>query len=126
MNPKIKKIYFATQGVAVLVWWAVLFFSPEIQQYFLIPGADSLTLTAYLPADALLIGFGSLYCAARWPQVAAVRIAWLMAGAIWYLTSYLFILCALGDLPIHGPFGMTMISLAMMFMLHPDSMEERR
>ncbi len=59
MNPKIKKVYFAIQGVAVLAWWAVLFFCPEIQQYFLLPDADPLTLTAYLPADGFLIGFGS-------------------------------------------------------------------
>ncbi len=121
MKPGAKKIYFLIQGMAVLLWWVAMFLWPEIQLYFIQPGADAITITAYLPADVLMVGFGSLFCAARWPSVAAVRIAWLMAGAIWYITSYLFILYFLGDLPVHGPFGMTWVSVAMIAMLWPDS-----
>lgn len=117
MKPKSKRIYFLIQGVAVLAWWALMLLAPEVQNYFLRPGTDALTITAYLPADALLIGFGSLFVALRWPGRSALRLAWMMAGAIWYLTCYLFVLFFWGDLPVHGPFGMSCISLAMMVML---------
>lgn len=120
MSPKLKRIYFFIQGVAVLVWWVVLLLVPEMQKYFLQPGADSLTITAFIPADVILVGLGSLYCAARWPKLMAVRVAWLMAGAIWYLTTYLFVLHIWGELPIHGPFGMTAISSAMIAMLSKE------
>lgn len=80
--------YFALQGAAVAAWWIALALRPEWRAHFLPDGFPERALTAFAPADALLLVAGSWTLAAsiargwRW----TIPLAWLVAGAVDYAT----------------------------------------
>lgn len=55
--------YLIVQGVAVYLWWAVLLLFPAAREPFKAPGAPDATLLAFIGADLLLYGGGSLFAA---------------------------------------------------------------
>jgi protein-S-isoprenylcysteine O-methyltransferase Ste14 len=82
--------FFATQGVAVLAWWVMLWRIPSTRPWFTPPGWPASTLTAFRVPDLALLAGGSL--AAGWLSLRAKPAAggarWLVAGAMAYGTLF--------------------------------------
>jgi protein-S-isoprenylcysteine O-methyltransferase Ste14 len=82
--------FFATQGMAVLAWWVMLWQVPATRAWFTPPGWPASTLTAFRLPDLALLAGGSLL--AGWlslrgrPAAGAAR--WLVAGAMAYGTLF--------------------------------------
>jgi len=54
--------YFACQGVATLIWWALVGGSPAVRRWFAF-GDDGTSLMPFLPADLVMWAGGSLVAA---------------------------------------------------------------
>lgn len=86
--------YFAVQGIAVVVWWAWLFFVPSSRAYFQTNGTTEAALLAFWLPDLLLVACGSFvaaYFCLRGNDNNDARIAaalWLVCGAVGYATLY--------------------------------------
>lgn len=107
-------IYFAVQGIAVIAWWAVLFFVPSTRQYFVLEKTSETSLLAFWLADLSFLGLGSL--AASWlcfrdheyKRIAA----WFVTGAVSYAAVYCLAFAWLTDA---GWLGVTMMLPAMIW-----------
>lgn len=101
-------IYYAIQGVAVIMWWIVLFAVPASRKYFLLERTSEFSLLAFWLADLAFLGFGSL--AAAWlcfrhheySQIAA----WFVTGAVSYAAIYCFAFAMITD---YGWLGVTLM-----------------
>lgn len=85
-------IYFAIQGIAVFLWWAMLLWWPESRRHFALESGSEISLMAFWLADLSFLGVGSL--AASWlcfrdSQYQRVA-AWFVAGAMSYSAIYCF------------------------------------
>lgn len=82
-------IYFAFQGIAVLAWWAMLFFVPSSRKYFQMGDAETVLMAFWLP-DLFLLGAGSLCVSVLcWFESKFLQIAmWFVVGTISYATFY--------------------------------------
>jgi len=91
--------YFGTQGIAVILWWVVLFCLPTSRRYFLIDNNNESSLLAFWLADIGFLGLGSFAAAwlcikqSEFRQVAA----WFVTGAISYPTIYCTTLAVMTD-----------------------------
>ncbi len=107
-------VYFAVQGVAVIVWWCVLFFMPASRRYFLLEGDSEASLLAFWLADLSFLGIGSLaaswLCAFdhRYKQIAS----WFVSGAVSYATVYCLAFAMMSD---YGWLGVTLMFPAMIW-----------
>ncbi len=86
MSPGLRKFaiaYFRLQGMATVVWWAVLLASPAAHKPFLGPGQPDNALMSFLVADLVLFAGGSFATAVgltketKWAQAAM----WATTGA---------------------------------------------
>lgn len=86
---KSASIYFAFQGIAVLIWWVLLIAIPTSRRYFQMGSDENILLAFWLP-DLFLLAIGSLLLS--W--LIAVKhkfmpiVLWFVAGAISYATFY--------------------------------------
>ncbi len=107
-------IYFAVQGLAVIVWWCVLFAVPASRKYFILERASELSLLAFWLADLAFLGLGSL--AAAWLCFRSheySRIAsWFITGAISYAAIYCLAFAMITDF---GWLGVTLMLPAMIW-----------
>ncbi len=107
-------IYFAVQGLAVIVWWCVLFSIPASRQYFILERDSELSLLAFWLADLAFLGLGSL--AAAWlcfrnheySQIAS----WFVTGAVSYGAIYCLAFAMITD---YGWIGVTLMLPAMIW-----------
>ncbi|MBS1795941.1 MAG: isoprenylcysteine carboxylmethyltransferase family protein [Acidobacteria bacterium] len=104
-------VYFVLQGIAVGLWWALLFFVPASRPFFRMGASDEVLLAFWLP-DLLLLAGGSLaaglLCRRDSPLVAAA--VWTVVGAIAYATLYCLAFALLTDA---GWLGVTLMFPAM-------------
>ncbi len=88
-NARLRGGYFALQGIAVVVWWVVMFVRPATMRLFLPSDVPVEALTAFLPADAL---FAAGSFVAAWLAFRAHPrerlVAWFVAGAACYATLW--------------------------------------
>ena len=107
-------IYFAIQGVAVIVWWIVLFSVPSSRQYFVLEKTSETSLLAFWLADLSFLGIGSM--AASWLcylDHEYQRIAsWFVTGAVSYAAVYCLAFAWMTDM---GWLGVTMMFPAMIW-----------
>ncbi len=107
-------IYFGIQGVAVIVWWAVLFSFPPVRQYFAIERISETSLMAFWLADLLFLGIGSIvacWLCCRNDQYMRVA-AWFVTGAVSYVAVYCLTLAIMTDV---GWLGVTLMVPAMIW-----------
>ena len=87
---RVTAAYFAFQGVAVVVWWIVLWRVPSVREWFVAPGWTESSLLAFWVPDLVIGGAGSMLAA--WLVLRASRWAgpalWLVVGAMLYATVY--------------------------------------
>jgi protein-S-isoprenylcysteine O-methyltransferase Ste14 len=92
-------VYFALQGIAVVVWWLLLFFVPASRKYFQLESGSETSLLAFWLADLLFLGIGSLvagwFCY-RASKHAAVAL-WFVVGAVSYASFYCLAFAFLTD-----------------------------
>ncbi len=104
-------LYFALQGLAVAVWWALLFFVPDSRRFFQMGESETVLLAFWLP-DLGLLAVGSLVTSAfclvdsKFLTVAL----WLVVGAVSYATGYCLAFALLTD---SGWLGVTLMFPAM-------------
>lgn len=107
-------LYYAIQGLAVIAWWAVLYFAPSTRQYFTLERSSEASLMAFWLADLSFLGIGSL--AASWlcyrdHEFARIA-AWFVTGAVSYAAVYCFAFALMTDV---GWLGVTMMFPAMIW-----------
>ncbi|MEO8648687.1 MAG: isoprenylcysteine carboxylmethyltransferase family protein [Acidobacteriota bacterium] len=92
--------YFTFQGVAVIAWWAALYWFPSARQYFLLERTSETSLLAFWLADISFLGIGSLATAWLCYQNRAYRriAAWFVAGAVGYAAVYCFTYAFFADI----------------------------
>ena len=107
-------IYFAIQGLAVVVWWGLLYFVPVSRQYFVLERNSETSLIAFWLADISFLGIGSLV--AGWlcfRNHQYMRIAsWFVTGAVSYVAVYCLTLAMMTDF---GWLGVTLMVPAMIW-----------
>lgn len=84
LSPALARAYFAIQGIAVLLWWGLLFVAPESRAYFARPDHGLLRLAG---PDLLILGCGSLAVAAtasRGWRPARLVLRWM---TVWILLT---------------------------------------
>jgi protein-S-isoprenylcysteine O-methyltransferase Ste14 len=104
-------VYFSLQGLAVIAWWALLFFVPASRRFFQMGASEDVLLAFWLP-DLALLGVGSIavsvFC---WLDSRFLTIAlWLVVGAVSYATLYCLAFALLTD---SGWLGVTLMFPAM-------------
>jgi uncharacterized membrane protein (DUF2068 family) len=89
--------YLLVQGIAVYLWWGMLIFFPATREPFKAPDAPDSTLLAFLGADLLVYGGGSLVAAygiahhKEWAWMALCVVSGASVyGALYALTLPLF------------------------------------
>src|SRR5262249_49633375 len=104
-------IYFALQGLAVLAWWALLFFVPVSRPLFQLGASEQVLLAFWLP-DLGLLGVGSLVVSAFcWFDSKFLTVGlWMAVGAISYASFYCLAFALLTD---SGWLGVTLMFPAM-------------
>lgn len=83
-------LYFASQGVAIMLWWLLLLLYPSSRSYFQTQSAPEATLLAFWLPDLVLLGPGSLvasYLCFRGNGLELV-VPWFVSGAISYAGLY--------------------------------------
>lgn len=107
-------IYFALQGLAIIAWWAVLFFIPAWRQYFVFERNSETSLMAFWLTDLSFLGIGSLvtgwlcFSDHEYKRIAA----WFVTGAVSYATVYCLAFTFMTDT---GWLGVTMMFPAMIW-----------
>jgi protein-S-isoprenylcysteine O-methyltransferase Ste14 len=92
-------VYFALQGIAVVVWWILLFGVPASRKHFRLETDSETSLLAFWMADLLLLGVGSIIAAVfcfRDSRHASTG-SWFVTGAISYATLYCLAFAFLND-----------------------------
>ncbi len=106
--------YFALQGIAVIAWWAVLWFYPASRQYFVLETGSETSLLAFWLAGLAFLGLGSLVTAYlclydhEYKQIAA----WFVTGSVSYAAVYCGAFALLSDV---GWLGVTLMLPAMIW-----------
>src|SRR5262245_30419329 len=107
-------IYYALQGLAVVVWWATLFVAPETRTYFQLDAESATSLMAFFVPDIIFLGIGSF--AASFLDFRKHRYAtaamWLVTGAISYASLYTLSVVFVTD---HGWLGIALMLPAMLW-----------
>lgn len=83
-------LFFAAQGIGVIVWWCLLVFYPESRLFFVLePNRETSLLAFWLP-DLLFMAVGSLVTAVLIVQRHKYSVAamWLVTGAVSYAALY--------------------------------------
>jgi hypothetical protein len=82
--------YFTLQGVAVILWWWVLFAVPSAREWFRMSPAPDDTLLAFALPDLLILApaslLGAVLVARRYARAPAIL--WLAAGGSVYAALY--------------------------------------
>lgn len=91
-------VYFALQGVAVALWWILLFFVPASRPFFYLGSSEDVLLAFWLP-DLALLAVGSLAVSAfcRFESKFLNAALWLTVGAISYASFYCLAFALLTD-----------------------------
>jgi protein-S-isoprenylcysteine O-methyltransferase Ste14 len=107
-------IYFALQGIAVTVWWLLLFFVPDSRKYFRLETDSEISLLAFWLADLSLLAIGSVVAAMLcWRDNRnAPTAAWFVTGAVSYATLYCLAFAFFTDA---GWLGVTLMFPAMIW-----------
>jgi len=82
-------IYFAAQGIAIILWWAMLFFAPSTRSYFQMGSNENVLLSFWLP-DLFFLALGSLaaaYFLVKDHKFSAIAM-WFVAGLMTYAAVY--------------------------------------
>ncbi len=100
-------IYFALQGLAVIGWWALLFFVPRSRPFFYLGGSEDVLLAFWLP-DLGLLAAGSLAASAfaLFDSKFLTIVLWMVTGAVAYATGYCLAFALLTD---SGWLGVTLM-----------------
>ena len=116
-NQKVRRyaaIYYSIQGMAVIVWWIVLFAVPASRKYFILEQKTEFSLLAFWLADLAFLGVGSL--AAAWlcfkDQEYSQIALWFVTGAVSYAAIYCFAFAMITD---YGWLGVTLMLPAMIW-----------
>ncbi|HEY0429563.1 MAG TPA: isoprenylcysteine carboxylmethyltransferase family protein [Pyrinomonadaceae bacterium] len=106
-------IYFALQGIAVVLWWLLLFFVPASRYFFRMGDSENVLLAFWLP-DLFLLAIGSLAASAFcfFDSKFAPIALWFVAGAISYAAVYNLSFALITD---SGWLGVTLMFPAMIF-----------
>jgi protein-S-isoprenylcysteine O-methyltransferase Ste14 len=83
-------IYFILQGLAVALWWLLLFTTPASRKYFILENNSETSLMAFWLPDLMFLAGGSLvagWLVFRDNKHAPVAL-WLVAGAMSYAALY--------------------------------------
>lgn len=100
--------YFLIQGIAVFIWWAVLFLRPETRRLFALESNSETSLMAFWLADLSFLGFGSIVVAIlcfldhEYKKIGA----WFVTGTVSYAAVYCFAFALMSD---HGWLGVTLM-----------------
>lgn len=82
-------VYFAFQGIAVLVWWILLIVVPTSRKYFQMGDNENILLAFWLP-DLFLLAIGSLILS--WLIIVNHQfmpiVLWFVVGTISYASFY--------------------------------------
>lgn len=107
-------IYFLVQGIAVFVWWAALYIEPTIREWFVLDAKDSTSLLAFVLADLVFLGIGSLVAA--WLVHTSSELdplsTWTVTGAMAYAAVYCFTYTLMSD---RGWLGVVLMMPAMIW-----------
>lgn len=87
-QPRLARLYFLVQALAVIAWWLLLWVHPEVRPLFSIEGAPDVALVGFAPGDVSMLGGGSLAIAAAGRSRWAPVLAWIVAGATLYAALY--------------------------------------
>lgn len=106
-------IYFALQGLAVLVWWILLFAVPALRKYFQMGDSETVLLAFWLP-DLFFLTIGSFVVSAfiRFENRFLTLAIWFVVGAIAYATFYCLTFAMMTD---SGWLGVVLMFSAMIF-----------
>ena len=107
-------IYFVVQGLAVIVWWVVLYFFPSTRQYFSLERLSERSLMAFWLADLSFLGIGSLitgWLCYRDNEYSRI-VSWFVTGAVSYASAYCFAFTLMTDV---GWLGVTLMFPAMIW-----------
>jgi protein-S-isoprenylcysteine O-methyltransferase Ste14 len=106
-------IYFAVQGIAVVLWWIMLVFVPSSRVHFRMGDSDTMLLAFWLP-DLSLLGAGSLTVGGLcfFDSKLTPFAAWFTCGAIAYATFYCAAFAFMTD---SGWLGVTLMTPAMLW-----------
>jgi protein-S-isoprenylcysteine O-methyltransferase Ste14 len=104
-------VYFAFQGLAVVVWWMLLFFVPMSHPFFQMGASEEVLFAFWLP-DLGLLAVGSLAVSAfcRFDSKFLTAGLWMVVGMISYATLYCAAFAFLTD---SGWLGVTLMFPAM-------------
>ncbi|MBP6003561.1 MAG: isoprenylcysteine carboxylmethyltransferase family protein [Pyrinomonadaceae bacterium] len=106
--------YFALQGIAVAVWWALLYVEPGMRRYFVLESNSETSLLAFWLSDLMFLSVGSLV--ASWLCFRGheyMRLAaWFVAGAVSHATIYCLAFTLMTDA---GWLGIVMMFPAMIW-----------
>ncbi|MFP5262799.1 MAG: methyltransferase family protein [Blastocatellia bacterium] len=83
-------VYFASQGVAVILWWLLLILHPPSRSYFQMQSSPDATLLAFWLPDLALLAPGSLvasYLCFRGHRLELFAL-WFVSGAVSYAGLY--------------------------------------
>ena len=95
---KAASLYFAVQGIGVILWWAMLYFAPSTRVYFQMGEGETTLLAFWLP-DFVFLGFGSLaaayFCFTK-HKLSPISI-WFVIGLMTYAAVYTFSFALMTD-----------------------------
>jgi protein-S-isoprenylcysteine O-methyltransferase Ste14 len=107
-------IYFILQGLAVALWWLLLFTTPASRKCFLLENNSETSLMAFWLADLVFLAAGSIV--AGWLVFRESKFApaalWLVAGAMSYAALYCLAFAYVTDT---GWFGVLLMLPAMIW-----------
>jgi len=106
--------YFGLQGIAVFVWWALLYLEPSTRQYFALETNSNTSLFAFWLADLAFIGTGSIVVAVACVADSTIKTiaAWFVTGCMSYAAVYVFAFALLTD---NGWLGVVLMFPAMIW-----------
>lgn len=87
---RLAAVYYFIQGIAVIIWWLVLYFEPSFRIHFQLEQYSQTSLLAFLVPDIMLMAAGSLASSAA--IILCNRYAfsamWVTASVLAYATLY--------------------------------------
>lgn len=86
---KSASIYFAVQGIGIILWWGMLFFFPTSRAWFQMGESENVLLSFWLP-DLIFLALGSIAAAYLcWIKHKFTSIAiWFVVGLMTYASIY--------------------------------------
>jgi hypothetical protein len=86
----------------VIAWWLLLATSSGVGAHFLPRSGPASALTAFAPADLVIIAVGSAVVALRRADRLTLGLAWFVSGAMCYASLYTIAAVIAGFLPALG------------------------